>query len=229
MAIERRIVSEVPTTLQAGTEVFVTAGDAIEHYIGNSEGEPVKVSGGGGGITPVLTSLPEPDASKAGEEFYLNGTLWTYAQANQFGTLAEGTPWPVKGYKEIVISIVNSGQTFDSSLFILVKTDADIKGLNFPVSGSGSGGEYNLIINEVQLENAQISSNVTIGAIKNQAGPSIVVSNSVPNVSLTSFGDEPLRRPRLNIDVRRIDTGVFYGDIRPNNIVIETKIYPPTA
>jgi len=57
---------------------------------------------------PVLSELPEADASKAGELFYLNGTLWTYSKAGQFGTLAEGEPWPVKGYKEALISFYES-------------------------------------------------------------------------------------------------------------------------
>ena len=50
--------------------------------------------------TPVLESLPDVDANKAGRKFWLNDTLWTYAKEGQFGSLAVGTPWPVKGYKE---------------------------------------------------------------------------------------------------------------------------------
>lgn len=57
---------------------------------------------------PVLSSLPTTDAAKAGEMFWYNGTLWTYAKTEQFGTLVEGTPWPVKGYKEFICE-VNSG------------------------------------------------------------------------------------------------------------------------
>lgn len=41
---------------------------------------------------PVLTELPEPDASKAGQEFSLNGTRWTYVREGEFGSLDEGTP-----------------------------------------------------------------------------------------------------------------------------------------
>ena len=50
---------------------------------------------GGSSVLPVLTELPQPDASKAGKQFWLNGTLWTYAQGGQFGTITEGTPFPV--------------------------------------------------------------------------------------------------------------------------------------
>ena len=69
--------------------------------------------------TPVLESLPSVDASKAGRKFWLNGTLWTYAKEGQFGSLAVGTPWPVKGYREIYAILNQSGTntpTLDKTL-----------------------------------------------------------------------------------------------------------------
>ena len=61
---------------------------------------------------PVLEELPDADASKAGQQFWLNGTLWTYARAGQFGTLPVGTPWPVKGYKEFIFSLNSGTESF---------------------------------------------------------------------------------------------------------------------
>jgi hypothetical protein len=49
---------------------------------------------------PILTVLPQVDATKAGQQFWLNGEIWTYARENQFGSLEIGTPIPIKGYYE---------------------------------------------------------------------------------------------------------------------------------
>jgi hypothetical protein len=46
---------------------------------------------------PILTTLPE--VVPAGAEFYYQGTKWRGLGADETG-LPEGTPWPVKGYKE---------------------------------------------------------------------------------------------------------------------------------
>lgn len=51
-------------------------------------------------VIPIETSLPGSDASKAGQQFWYKGELWTYAQENQYGEIAAGTTIPVKGYYE---------------------------------------------------------------------------------------------------------------------------------
>ena len=53
----------------------------------------------------VLTTYPTVDASKAGQEFLYKGQLWHYISADESSAVAEGTPWPSKGYKQITISI----------------------------------------------------------------------------------------------------------------------------
>lgn len=53
----------------------------------------------------VLTTYPTVDASKAGQEFLYKGQLWHYLSADESAAVAEGTPWPSKGYKQITISI----------------------------------------------------------------------------------------------------------------------------
>ena len=74
---------------------------------------------------PILTTLPALDSSKAGQTFYLNGTLWTYARAGQFGTLPVGTPWPVKGYKEDCFEVSSLASTPFSFNVISKETDVD--------------------------------------------------------------------------------------------------------
>jgi hypothetical protein len=51
---------------------------------------------------PILTTLPE--VVPAGAEFYYQGTKWRGLGAGETG-LPEGTPWPVKGYKEVAVQI----------------------------------------------------------------------------------------------------------------------------
>lgn len=77
--------------------------------------------------TPVLQELPQPNASKAGQLFWLNGTLWTYAKAGQFGTLEAGEPWPVKGYKEFS-TLVSSGTPLNIDVLISDFKILDITG-----------------------------------------------------------------------------------------------------
>lgn len=58
----------------------------------------------------VLTTYPTVDASKAGQQFLYQGQLWHYITADESSSVAEGTPWPSKGYKQITISLtVNVG------------------------------------------------------------------------------------------------------------------------
>jgi hypothetical protein len=51
---------------------------------------------------PILTALP--NVVPPGAEFYFNGTKWRGLGAGE-SSLPEGTPWPVKGYKEYVVSL----------------------------------------------------------------------------------------------------------------------------
>ena len=55
---------------------------------------------------PILTTLPE--VVPAGAEFYYNGTKWRGLGAGET-SLPEGTPWPVKGYKEVSGYLVIDG------------------------------------------------------------------------------------------------------------------------
>lgn len=84
---------------------------------------------------PILTELPQADASKAGQQFWLNGTLWTYARDGQFGALAEGEPFPVKGYKEY-----NSTLTLTASGLSAVERQNNL--FDDIVFEKGSTGEY---------------------------------------------------------------------------------------
>ena len=108
---------------------------------------------------PVLEEIPDADASKAGQQFWLNGTLWTYARAGQFGTLAEGEPWPVKGYKDIIIffnsnnaqEVSNFGIKiddfgisdflFDSDSLQFIDMGVEPSSLNYVVSGNATTTE----------------------------------------------------------------------------------------
>ena len=107
------------------------------------------------GNVPILTEMQDADAEKAGQRFWFNGTLWTYAQEGQFGSLAEGTPWPVKGYKEFVARFKYSGgASFD--YIIVNKSDGigspSVSGnlndftMTFPNSPWASDSEVNIIV-----------------------------------------------------------------------------------
>ena len=104
---------------------------------------------------PVLSEMPGADASKAGQQFWFNGTLWTYAQEGQFGTLAEGTPWPVKGYKELsAYAEYISGSSL--TVYEELKSDGinaptvsgtrDLLTLNFGAGAWGLTSEVNFIL-----------------------------------------------------------------------------------
>ena len=91
--------------------------------------------------TPVLESLPSVDASKAGRKFWLNDTLWTYAKEGQFGSLAVGTPWPVKGYKELYIRFTQTGTNPPVAVSTIINEIGE-----FTLGRTGVG-RYNIVIN----------------------------------------------------------------------------------
>lgn len=70
---------------------------------------------------PILTEFPQLDANKAGDQFRYNTTLWTYARENEFGTLPVGTPWPVKGYKELIFKLWVDGDVMTQVLINDIK------------------------------------------------------------------------------------------------------------
>jgi len=104
---------------ELGMLVYVVADQTyytLKTGLTNSDWEAISF----GVSIPVLTSLPPNDATKAGDQFWLNNTLWTYSKTGQFGTIAEGTPWPVKGYKETVFTqAINFAQDALSHVIIL--------------------------------------------------------------------------------------------------------------
>ena len=87
--------------------------------------------------SPVESELPGLNATKAGQFFWYNGELWTYAKTGQFGTLAQGAPWPFKGYKEI-------------SLRVFIPTGDLASGTITPIRSNFEETEY-MIINNIGL------------------------------------------------------------------------------
>jgi hypothetical protein len=67
---------------------------------------------------PILTTLPE--VVPAGAEFYYQGTKWRGLGAGE-SSLPEGTPWPVKGYKEVVARIAYEGS--EPSVMSIITND----------------------------------------------------------------------------------------------------------
>ena len=109
------------------TKVFIKISSWL---LGRPSGTPDMVFGVKDGaivkgvfMSPILEEIPDADASKAGRKFIFAGTgeEWTYARAGQFGTLAEGEPWPVKGYKELIIFFVDMSASLNN--FTLKKND----------------------------------------------------------------------------------------------------------
>ena len=109
---------------------------------------------------PVLEKLPDTDASKAGELFYCNGTLWTYAKTGQFGTLAEGTPWPVKGYKEISLRVFIPTGDLGSGTITTIRSD--FKEIEYIISTNmGPGSPSSLLVpgNPPSSQNTVLNAN----------------------------------------------------------------------
>ena len=75
---------------------------------------------------PILTTLPE--VVPAGAEFYYNGTKWRGLGAGET-SLPEGTPWPVKGYKELSLYFSGNGsfigvtKVVNNELGVIINTD----------------------------------------------------------------------------------------------------------
>lgn len=91
-------------------------------------------------VTPeVLTTYPTTDASKAGITFIFQNELWRYLKAGETG-LAEGTPWPMKGYKEVFVRVVVNNADPTSITTTTLKDDFNIAGglPNFTRSGAGA-------------------------------------------------------------------------------------------
>lgn len=107
----------------------------------------------GNSSIPVLESLPTLDASKAGQQFWFNGTLFTYAQANQFGTLPVGTPFPVKGYEELSFSFY-----YDAGQDALI-TNVRVNDMNIDVDGEfvrQARGIYVLSASELLFDTVEV-------------------------------------------------------------------------
>ena len=103
-------LDNVPAYLSHRAIVAVGSADDYLLYIGNNSNQPVPFNSP---VPEVVETLPEPDAEKAGQPFILNGTEWVYNYelngVKRFEGLDVGVPWPVKGYKEYVGGITQTG------------------------------------------------------------------------------------------------------------------------
>jgi len=151
---------------------------------------------------PVLSELPETDASKAGELFYLNGTLWTYSKAGQFGTLAEGEPWPVKGYLEFIVNIQASDTGIDFQRILKSEIPAQTSFI--------SDGNINLLL----------SSNTVLsrfsGKIQAVDGGLIPIKASFPSDAQTTVANA------IEFHYETSQEQAYF-------INIEVRLYPPTT
>jgi hypothetical protein len=86
---------------------------------------------------PILTTLPE--VVPAGAEFYYQGTKWRGLGAGETG-LPEGTPWPVKGYKEVVLRGL-----FANPNYTMEKVIDDVGIVGFAIGNDGGTGEISSI------------------------------------------------------------------------------------
>jgi hypothetical protein len=64
---------------------------------------------GAGIVYPNQVTLPAVNADRAGEVFIHQGQAWRFTDGTEGWDLPVGTPWPVKGYKTIILSGVVSG------------------------------------------------------------------------------------------------------------------------
>ena len=161
--------------------------------------------------TPVLESLPDVDASKAGRKFWLNGTLWTYAKEGQFGALAVGTPWPVKGYKEYVAMITQSAT--DNPTATVEKNDLGVT-ISYVRTFPGSAlytGTYSTSINRIPLlEITSVFRQIGAG----ETGLNLITANNIADFSFIT------RSTSGTIVDMAADSGKVYLSIR---------LYPPSA
>lgn len=206
-------VNELPTTLREG-EFAVLNGTV---YTGNSNNEPVPVGGGSEPI-PVLSALPDTDASKAGQKFFLNGTVWVYNYetngVKRFEGLDIGVPWPVKGYKELSIKLTGGGANPIS--FEDIVNDIGQEFQDFEKNTTGVYGAYPLgfawNFDVFGLYTAEI--NISNFALVNPVIGSVVIGEDIISIrtQLLSTGD--------SVDY-------FFSESTHDSFSL--KIYPPTA
>jgi hypothetical protein len=60
---------------------------------------------GAGIVYPNQVTLPAVNADRAGEVFIHQGQAWRFTDGTEGWDLPVGTPWPVKGYKEVRVFI----------------------------------------------------------------------------------------------------------------------------
>ena len=166
-------------------------------------------------ITPMLEELPDADAEKAGRKFILaeTGEEWTYARAGQFGTLEAGTPWPVKGYKELMVLISQSGT--DTPTFNVIK-DSLLPGTGETLSMvRGVAGVYQL-----RTQN-NLNADFSGGYISYSN-----IRGFTPRFIRTSFTRVGPPHSRIEIDTKDIDGNtVDAGTV----FTVGLKLYPPTS
>ena len=159
---------------------------------------------------PILTTLPE--VVPAGAEFYYNGTKWRGLGAGETG-LPEGTPWPVKGYKE-KLTIVEFEQTLPNSEYVILNDISEI----ISISKETGTGEY-LISSASSIDGVIV---VQTSAISQETGGlSIAIPTITGNTSRT-----------LPVGMTVYDGAGNFVDLDPDGedvarITLSIKVYPP--
>ena len=154
---------------------------------------------------PILTTLPE--VVPAGAEFYYQGTKWRGLGAGETG-LPEGTPWPVKGYKELKLEM-----SFPQDIVI------EREVLNEIGAYSTSAGPSVLLLNFSNnlFINTGLSDYVILGVDEETTGKIVYLAVEYTNenqASLTLLDDVFALKPKSETLIGRI-------------IPISIRIYPP--
>lgn len=161
---------------------------------------------------PTEEELPPVSPDKAGTIFRYKGELWSFKHPDDNNGLADGTPWPVKGYKEF--AFVVSADTTASP--IITKNDGDY--------------EISFVLDEPHLIGSSVTFQEIFGFSYTELERYTVSATSDSFGTATGYAS-------FGID----DGGTFglgrillqslseLGQTSPDVIYAQFKIYPPTA
>lgn len=164
-------------------------------------------------VTAMPTTIP------LGKLVLYNGTLWRGLKSGE-STLAEGTPFPVKGYKEIVIELMQISTS--APTLRVIKNDTDC---TFTSSYSGVG-RYSInnsislgSVSDIVLSLSPMYNDSAVHwaqANQSVASISVVYSDYSPSYFLISSRD-------YNGD------NANWSSLYETKTILRVKIYPPTT
>ena len=181
---------------------------------------------------PVLTEYPTTDASKAGRRFSFQGEDWEYLTQEKITAnnwdLPVGTPWPVKGCKELIIRFLRSGSGQTSNEIFKDETGLlSLFSFFYPITTLGT--DNNLMVRVTESGDNFIDAGET--NIEILSYPRLTLIQGLidirPSYKFLSGGVSSPFGNNISFGVTARTETSEGGPISPWSCIVNQKFYPP--